>query len=231
MHRIIIVALVLLFVAGCGGSEFSGQGPGTGGSDAQADTLPDAVDSGTDTDAAKPEASDDALQPDAQDDAAEASTEAGEEASTEAGTEAGPEASIEAAPEATPDVCVPGTCQSLGKDCGPTPDGCGGTISSCGSCPSNQTCGGGGVANKCGGCVPDTCAAHGYTCGKIEDGCGNTLVCGPGTFVPIPSSDINCNSNPGAPHYWYCTSGSSPLPFADCKTTYYPGYFCCPEAS
>lgn len=228
MHRIIIVALVLLFVAGCGGSEFSGGDPGTGG-DARVDALPDAVDSGTDTDAAKPEASDDVLQPDAQDDAAEASTEAGEEASTEAG----PEASIEAAPEPIPDVCVPGTCQSLGKNCGATPDGCGGTINSCGTCPSNQSCGGGGVANKCGGCVPDTCKAHDYNCGKMPDGCGNTIVCGPDA-IPFPALDHLCGDSSAAIHYWRCNAyidDKGPLPYADCKTTYYTGAFCCPEAS
>jgi predicted DNA-binding protein YlxM (UPF0122 family) len=35
--------------------------------------------------------------------------------------------------------CTPATCQSLGKQCGTWPDGCGGTIN-CGSCQSGYTC-------------------------------------------------------------------------------------------
>jgi hypothetical protein len=35
--------------------------------------------------------------------------------------------------------CTPATCQSLGKQCGTWPDGCGGTLN-CGTCPSGYTC-------------------------------------------------------------------------------------------
>lgn len=80
-----------------------------------------------------------------------------------------PEGSDESAtPEAGLEACVPGTCESLAKNCGPTPDGCGGTLA-CGSCPSNQLCGGGGEANVCGGCVPDTCIAHNFKCGTMPE--------------------------------------------------------------
>jgi hypothetical protein len=64
----------------------------------------------------------------------------------------------------------------MGLDCGPTDDGCGGPLD-CGSCPVNETCGGGGTPNVCGGCVPKTCAGEKVYCGTISDGCGNTLDC------------------------------------------------------
>jgi hypothetical protein len=35
--------------------------------------------------------------------------------------------------------CTPATCQSLGKQCGTWPDGCGGTLN-CGTCPSGYSC-------------------------------------------------------------------------------------------
>jgi RHS repeat-associated protein len=51
--------------------------------------------------------------------------------------------------------CTPRTCGSQGKDCGPMPDGCGGTLD-CGTCAVPQTCGGGGIPNVCGGApLPD----------------------------------------------------------------------------
>ena len=45
--------------------------------------------------------------------------------------------------------CVPRTCAQLGATCGMVGDGCGG-INDCGPCPSGQTCGRGGVPNRCG---------------------------------------------------------------------------------
>jgi predicted DNA-binding protein YlxM (UPF0122 family) len=42
-------------------------------------------------------------------------------------------------PRPFPPPCMPATCQSLGKQCGTWPDGCGGTLN-CGSCPSGYTC-------------------------------------------------------------------------------------------
>jgi hypothetical protein len=44
------------------------------------------------------------------------------------------------------------TCAQLGYDCGAAADGCGNIIQ-CGNCSGNQTCGGGGSANVCGGGV------------------------------------------------------------------------------
>jgi hypothetical protein len=76
-------------------------------------------------------------------------------------------------------VCTPSTCMSQGIQCGPTSDGCGNLLQ-CGSCPTGQTCGGGG-AGKCGTlmtCVPETCMSQGIQCGQAGDGCGNTIDCG-----------------------------------------------------
>jgi hypothetical protein len=84
-------------------------------------------------------------------------------------------------------VCAPGTCASLGFDCGAAGDGCGGSLS-CGTCTSPTFCGGGGF-NKCGGnnmltpdgglsCTPLTCAGLGLNCGPTGDGCGGQLQCG-----------------------------------------------------
>ena len=39
--------------------------------------------------------------------------------------------------------CVPRTCAQLGFNCGPAGDGCGGLISSCGTCTAPEICGGG----------------------------------------------------------------------------------------
>ena len=41
------------------------------------------------------------------------------------------------------------SCTAQGKNCGVISDGCA-NILSCGTCPANQVCGGGGVANVCG---------------------------------------------------------------------------------
>jgi hypothetical protein len=76
-----------------------------------------------------------------------------------------------------PPQCSPLTCADQSIQCGPAPDGCGGTIASCGTCPAGQTCGTGG---KCAGssCTPTTCAALGKNCGSWSDGCGGVLGCG-----------------------------------------------------
>ena len=91
-------------------------------------------------------------------------------------------------PDGAPiNTCTPGTCLSLGYDCGQTGDGCGGILS-CGSCTNPQFCGGGGF-NKCGGnnglspdggtaCTPATCQSLNYDCGQTGDGCGGILNCG-----------------------------------------------------
>ena len=70
------------------------------------------------------------------------------------------------------------TCDSVGANCGPVSDGCGGILQ-CGTCSSNESCGGGGVPSVCGtACVPTTCTQLGFTCGPAGDGCGNQLDCG-----------------------------------------------------
>ncbi len=48
--------------------------------------------------------------------------------------------------------CTPRTCQQAGANCGQVADGCGG-VQNCGTCVAPQTCGGGGIANLCGGGV------------------------------------------------------------------------------
>jgi hypothetical protein len=78
-------------------------------------------------------------------------------------------------------TCTP-ACPANVK-CGPAGDGCGGTIPSCGSCPTGQTCGGGGVPGMCGTppmCTPKTCSNFpAGTCGQQSDGCGGlTMDCG-----------------------------------------------------
>jgi hypothetical protein len=79
----------------------------------------------------------------------------------------------------TPPACVPTTCALQGVGCGPSGDGCGGTLQ-CGTCPSGQTCGGGGTPSQCGSpsCTPETCAAQNIQCGPAGDGCGNEIACG-----------------------------------------------------
>ncbi|HMJ13086.1 MAG TPA: hypothetical protein VK524_16810, partial [Polyangiaceae bacterium] len=47
-------------------------------------------------------------------------------------------------------VCQARTCAQLNANCGQQGNGCGGLTPSCGSCPTGQICGGGGVASRCG---------------------------------------------------------------------------------
>jgi len=67
------------------------------------------------------------------------------------------------------ETCIPldkpTACGS--RDCGTSSDGCGGIIA-CGTCPLPRTCGGGGVAGKCGGCSG---ALPGPTMAAIDDWC------------------------------------------------------------
>lgn len=48
-----------------------------------------------------------------------------------------------------PGSCTPRSCAAAGAECGVVGDGCGGVTADCGSCPTGQTCGGGGVPNVC----------------------------------------------------------------------------------
>ncbi|HEY1549357.1 MAG TPA: hypothetical protein VGG28_16135 [Kofleriaceae bacterium] len=79
-------------------------------------------------------------------------------------------------------TCTPKTCADFGYNCGETGDGCDdGVILTCGTCMTNQTCGGGGMSGVCGSgpmCTPLTCAEANAQCGIIGDGCGNTVNCG-----------------------------------------------------
>jgi hypothetical protein len=88
--------------------------------------------------------------------------------------------------------CVPLTCATAGANCGPVGDGCGGLLD-CGSCPTGETCGGGGTPSVCGisylavdggklsetgTCIPLSCKDIGANCGPVADGCGGLLDCG-----------------------------------------------------
>jgi hypothetical protein len=93
-----------------------------------------------------------------------------------------------------PPKCTPLTCTDLGLSCGPAADGCG-KLLDCGTCAAPATCGGGGVAGKCGTptCTKKTCAELGVACGPSGDGCGGTQSCGTcppppdgGTCTPLP---------------------------------------------
>ncbi len=79
-------------------------------------------------------------------------------------------------------ACSPRSCSVQNIQCGPAGDGCGNAID-CGSCPTGQTCGGGGTPAQCGApaggaCSPRSCAIQGIGCGPAGDGCGNAISCG-----------------------------------------------------
>jgi len=75
-------------------------------------------------------------------------------------------------------TCVSESCAQQGFSCGPAGDGCGNLLQ-CGTCPTGQTCGGGGTPGVCGAsCTPRTCGAQGVQCGPAGDGCGGSLSCG-----------------------------------------------------
>ena len=95
--------------------------------------------------------------------------------------------------------------------CGPIGDGCGGILD-CGSCPTGETCGGGGVNFQCGGgigsgsgqCMPSTCADAGANCGIVSDGCGGvTADCGSCPAGQLCGAGGSANVCAGPP----CTSG------------------------
>lgn len=94
-------------------------------------------------------------------------------------------------------VCAKTTCAEAGAECSSLDDGCGGTLT-CASCVTGLTCGGGGVANRCGAgvCVKATCDSLGAQCGRAGDGCGGVLDCGrcAGTLTcGVPSANT-CGS-------------------------------------
>lgn len=82
--------------------------------------------------------------------------------------------------------CTPKTCEELNANCGPIADGCGRLID-CGSCTMDgESCGGGGLHNRCGSPEgnPEECPALltcddvGAQCGLVSNGCGGVLDCG-----------------------------------------------------
>ena len=101
-------------------------------------------------------------------------------------------------PSATGGLCtgcveVCSTCAQVGAECGWAGDG-EGEMQFCGHCKAPETCGGGGVANKCGvpsgTCVPKTCFDKGIWCGTADDGCGNTLNCGSCTSPQVCGKNV-----------------------------------------
>jgi hypothetical protein len=88
-------------------------------------------------------------------------------------------------PGPPPSTCTPKSCMDQHIQCGPAGDTCGNLIpNGCGSCPTGQTCGGGGVPGMCGpppgggSCTPETCMDQHIACGPAGDGCGGKLACG-----------------------------------------------------
>lgn len=83
-------------------------------------------------------------------------------------------------------TCTPLTCADVDPDsCGVASDGCGGLLTGCGvTCQGGETCGGGGVLDRCGSggwpCVPLAASAVCGTdaCGPASDGCGGQVDCG-----------------------------------------------------
>ena len=76
-------------------------------------------------------------------------------------------------------MCSPVTCQSTNTACGPTGDGCGGSID-CGMCTPPDTLRRRRHARtmRSCGCAPQTCAQANANCGPIGDGCGGSIDCG-----------------------------------------------------
>jgi hypothetical protein len=71
-------------------------------------------------------------------------------------------------------LCVPKTCDQLGKNCGEISDGCGGQLqcgdADGGECSASTTCGGGGTPNVCGARCLLGCP-NGFTCDLHEGAC------------------------------------------------------------
>ena len=127
------------------------------------------------------------------------------------------------------------TCASLGKDCGPTADGCGNTLD-CGACAVGLLCGGDGAPGVCGGCVPETCESADVHCGVLLDGCGNTLDCGDYDRDEIcdnaHSPIYNCQCPADHAWGWDCTPmGNTSPPMSECIVNpNSPTRWCCTSA-
>lgn len=92
-------------------------------------------------------------------------------------------------------TCTPSSCMDLGVECGPTGDGCGGTLDCTavtGGCGAGEICGSGAQSGQCVDetsiCTPKTlmqaCAG---TCGVVDDGCGHALDCSSSPSTRCPS--------------------------------------------
>jgi hypothetical protein len=86
-------------------------------------------------------------------------------------------------------ICTPWDCSHYpATTCGVQSNGCGGITAACNPCTLPLTCGGGGVADKCGNsnlgadggnlCTPATTCPVGVNCGQAADGCGGLITCG-----------------------------------------------------
>jgi hypothetical protein len=73
-------------------------------------------------------------------------------------------------PDAAP-VCVPQTCATLGFECGPAADGCGGLVQ-CGTCQAPLVCGAEGNPGQCGSTCSGLCAK------QVQCDSGTTSVSG-----------------------------------------------------
>lgn len=92
-------------------------------------------------------------------------------------------------------ACMKAACGS--RNCGMIPDNCGGVEPCGGSCPAQQSCGGGmpGMANVCAAgktCTPIVCQA-GSDCGLVSDGCSAVLDCGMCLDQKICGADHKCH--------------------------------------
>jgi cysteine-rich repeat protein len=90
---------------------------------------------------------------------------------------------------ATPAACNPGTCLSLGFNCGTAQDGCGSQLN-CGICSAAQNvC----TANRCV-CqpTPQATACAGRACGSASNGCGGQIACGSCTGNNICNASNQC---------------------------------------
>jgi hypothetical protein len=114
-------------------------------------------------------------------------------------------------------TCTAKTCASYPGQCGQQSDGCGSVTTDC-TCPTGQSCGGGGVAGVCGapsdggnGCMPLTCNSYpATTCGQQADGCGGvTTDCNPCT-LPQTCGGAGVSGQCGTPPVTSCTPQPCP---------------------
>ncbi len=82
--------------------------------------------------------------------------------------------------------CTPQTCQTLGVNCGPAGDGCGGLLPSCGTCPAPQVCGGGGTPSVCGGDATDAGSCTNLCRQQVSCSNGATTTISGTVYAPTP---------------------------------------------